>query len=83
VCSAELFFERDRAAVLLQEIAECLIGQLLEILDAVAGERLKGSLEQAYDLVRTYPAEQMRIVLSGLEKKDLLDAAANSLNARL
>ncbi len=35
---------------------------------------LVGSPEEAYNLVRTYPAERMRIVQSGKEKRDFLGA---------
>jgi putative SOS response-associated peptidase YedK len=36
---------------------------------------LSGSTEDAFKLARSYAAEQMRIVQSGSERKDLLQAA--------
>jgi putative SOS response-associated peptidase YedK len=36
---------------------------------------LTGGPEAAYNLVRTFPAERMRIVQSGAEKQDLLGTA--------
>ena len=36
---------------------------------------LKGSPQEAYALARSFPAELMRIVQSGVDKEDLLKAA--------
>ncbi|MDQ8700215.1 SOS response-associated peptidase [Hyphomicrobium sp. LHD-15] len=40
---------------------------------------LTGSPEAAYSLVRTYPAERMRIVQSGMDKQDLLGVSAEQM----
>ena len=36
---------------------------------------LTGSTEEAFKLARSYAAQEMRIVQSGSERKDLLEAA--------
>jgi putative SOS response-associated peptidase YedK len=36
---------------------------------------LSGSTDEAFELARSYAADQMRIVQSGSERKDLLEAA--------
>jgi putative SOS response-associated peptidase YedK len=36
---------------------------------------LSGSTEEAFKLARSYAAQEMRIVQSGSERKDLLEAA--------
>lgn len=39
---------------------------------------MRGTPEEAYSLVREYPAERMRIVQGGYDKRDLLDAPSKS-----
>ena len=43
---------------------------------------LSGSTEEAFKLVRSYAAEEMRIVQSGSERKDLLEAAGGGQISR-
>ena len=52
------------------------VGDLIPVRRVVAAREtwLSGSTEEAFKLARSYAADQMRIVQSGSERKDLLAA---------